>query len=280
LWEKPDYQKYLNDKNRYNGSAMDATFYSAVTIGFLGSVHCIGMCGGIVSALNAGLTESHRQSRSLLLAYNVTYNAGRILSYCAAGAIAGLVGAQSTKLALDVVLPAGELIAGLVLIALGLYLAGWNRAIAWLETLGAYLWKYIQPLGKGFMPVKSPIHAFGLGIVWGWLPCGLVYSALALAMLSASPLQGAFVMLGFGLGTLPMLLFMGRAYDFLRGLVRNPAVRRLAGAVVILLGLYTMVSGAPGVPGHGHQQAPAGHSHPDNGVIPSPSSAHLRERQN
>ncbi len=229
---------------------VDLSFLTALTIGLLGSTHCIGMCGGIVGALNAGLPQTHRQSRGMQTVYHITYNAGRILSYSVAGAIAGLIGAQSTRLALDVVLPAGELIGGLFLIALGLYLAGWNRAIAWIENLGQYIWKYIQPLGKRFLPVKSPLHAFGLGLVWGWLPCGLVYSVLALSMLSASPAQGALLMLGFGLGTLPMLLAMGRASEFLRRLVRKPVIRKLAGVAVIGLGVYTAASV---VTGHEHQ---------------------------
>lgn len=237
-----------------------------MTIGFLGSMHCLGMCGGIVGALNSGLPQAHRQSRISTFAYHLTYNAGRILSYCTAGALAGLAGAQSSKLAIDAVVPAGQLIAGLFLIALGLYLAGWKRAIAWMENLGQHLWKYIQPLDKGFLPVKSPLHAFGLGLVWGWLPCGLVYSALALSLLSASPQQGAFLMLGFGLGTLPMLLAMGRAYEFLRNVVRNPLMRQLAGGAIVLLGVYTALSGMIGS-GHHHssmsQHSPASQPHTD-----------------
>ncbi|MDP6572458.1 MAG: sulfite exporter TauE/SafE family protein [Rhodospirillales bacterium] len=231
---------------------MDLSILTALTIGFLGSTHCIGMCGGIVGALNTGLPQTHRQSRFSQIAYHFTYNAGRILSYSVAGAIAGLLGAQSTRIPLGVVYPVGELIAGLVMIALGLYLAGWWRAIARVENAGQYIWKYIQPLGKRFLPVKTPMHALGLGLVWGWLPCGLVYSALALSMVSASPLPGALLMLGFGLGTLPMLLTMGGAYEHLRGMVRNPIMLRLAGVTVILFGAYTSLTSLIGHGGTGH----------------------------
>jgi hypothetical protein len=221
---------------------MDLSFFTALTIGFLGSAHCIGMCGGIVGALDAGLPQSRRRSRSAQIAYHLTYSAGRILSYSVAGAVAGLIGAQVTAIPFSAVLPMGGLIAGLFMIALGLYLAGWRSAFAWLENAGQHIWKYIQPLGKHFYPVKTPLQAFGLGVVWGWLPCGLVYSVLALSLLSGEPSRGALLMLGLGLGTLPMLLTLGKAHDYLRGVTRHPTLRRLAGAAVILFGAYTSLT--------------------------------------
>lgn len=225
---------------------MGSSFLAALTIGFFGSAHCIGMCGGIVGVLNSGTPQTFERSRFSRIAYHFNYNAGRILSYSAAGVVAGFIGAQSTGMFLGLVVPVGELAAGLIMIALGLYLAGWSRVIARMEVVGQYAWKYIQPLGKHFLPVNSPVHAFGLGLIWGWLPCGLVYSALALALLSASPLHGALLMLGFGLGTLPVLLLMGGAYAHLRGVVRHPKARRLAGVVVIAVGLYTAVTAVSG----------------------------------
>jgi len=231
---------------------MELSVFAVFTIGFLGSAHCVGMCGGIVGALNAGLLHGESQSRISQVAYHLNYNIGRILSYSIAGALAGFAGAQSSKLPLEVVLPVGELIGGIVMILLGLYLAGWSQIVTRIERLGLYIWKYIQPLGKHFMPVHTPLHAFGVGVVWGWLPCGLVYSALALSLLSASPATGALLMLAFGLGTLPMLLIMGGAYEQLRGIVRKPATRQLAGAAVILVGVYTSLSA---MSGDGHEHA-------------------------
>ncbi len=228
---------------------MDLSLVTALTIGFLGSTHCIGMCGGIVGALNAGLPQTSRQSRFTPIAYHITYNSGRFLSYSVAGGLAGLIGAQSTKIPLGTVIPVGGLIAGLFMIVLGLHLAGWQRAFAWIESAGGHLWKYIQPLGKRFLPVKTPMHGFGLGLVWGWLPCGLVYSALALSMVSASPSRGALLMFAFGLGTLPMLLTIGTAYGHLRGIARNLTIRRIAGVTVILFGVYTVLTTSIG---HGH----------------------------
>ena len=229
---------------------MELTFVAALTIGFLGSTHCLGMCGGIVSALNARLPQTQRPSHILRMAHHITYNAGRILSYVVAGGLAGLAGAQAQRLSPGDILPVGSLIAGLFLIALGLYLAGWWRAIAGLEHIGMHVWRWIKPLGRRFLPVQNPLHAFGLGLVWGWLPCGLVYSALALAVISASPERGAWLMLGFGLGTLPMLLVMGRASEYLGKIMRSPAIRQMAGALVILFGVYTLLIAFSG---HEHQ---------------------------
>ena len=215
---------------------MEFTFYTAMIIGLFGSTHCIGMCGGIVGALS---TQTRRQSDLAWVAYLITYNAGRILSYTVAGMLVGLAGAQATNFSASTALPIGRLTAALFMIALGLYLADWWRAIGALEKAGLHIWRYIEPMGRRFLPAQTPLHVFGLGLVWGWLPCGLVYSALALSMTSVSPQQGALTMLGFGLGTLPMLLAMGNAVESLRKLARHSAIRQGAGLCIMLFGLYT-----------------------------------------
>ena len=130
---------------------MELTFYTALMIGLLGSTHCIGMCGGIVGALNVGLPQSGGSQLSMF-AHHLTYNAGRIVSYVAAGALAGLAGALAAKLSLGTAVPVGRLIAGLFMIALGFYLAGWWRAITAVEKAGFHLWKQIEPLGRRFLP--------------------------------------------------------------------------------------------------------------------------------
>lgn len=229
---------------------MEPTFYAAFLIGLLGSTHCVGMCGGIVGALNAGLPKS-RQTLPSLAAHHVTYNSGRILSYAVAGAIAGFFGSQASRFGLHTVIPIGALIAGVVMIALGLYIAGLSHAITAIEKAGLHIWRRIQPLGQRFLPAETPARAFGLGLVWGWLPCGLVYSALVLAIVSASPAQGAWIMLGFGLGTLPMLFAMGGVAGQLMAIVRRPVTRRIVGASIILFGVYTCFT-AFSVHGHHH----------------------------
>jgi sulfite exporter TauE/SafE len=224
------------------GLFVEQTFYIALTIGLLGSTHCLGMCGGIVGALNANLPQLRRRSLLPLALHHLSYSAGRISSYAAAGAAAGLIGAQASKLDLNTAISIGNLIAGCFMIALGLYLAGWWQAIAWLEKAGAHVWRHIEPIGRRFFPVKTPLDAFGLGLVWGWLPCGLVYSALTLSMVSASPLQGALTMAGFGIGTLPALLALGTVAGQLGTLARHRVTRQVAGAGIILFGVYSCLT--------------------------------------
>jgi len=216
---------------------------SALLVGLFGSVHCIGMCGGIVGMLTMGLSESARTTARTLVPFLIAYNAGRIASYAIAGALVGLLGASASRfLSPADALSAGRTISGLFMIALGLYIGAWSPVLVHLERLGEKLWRRIEPFGRRFLPAKNPLHALGLGLVWGWLPCGLVYSALAFALASGDALQGAARMAAFGLGTLPMLLTMGAAAHYLTVLTRKPVVRHFAGAVIIAFGVITLIS--------------------------------------
>jgi sulfite exporter TauE/SafE len=135
-------------------------------------------------------------------------------------------------------------LAGVFMLLLGLYLAGWWSGLRRVEQAGGRLWRYIEPLGRRLLPVRSPGQALALGLVWGWLPCGLVYSVLIWALSAGGALQGAGLLLAFGLGTLPNLLLMGAAAGWLATQVRRPAVRQVAGALVSLFGLYTLAQAA------------------------------------
>ena len=231
--------------------AVDVTLASAFMVGLLGSTHCIAMCGGIVGALTMGLDPAARRSPWKLLPYLLTYNIGRIASYALAGAIVGFLSAQVLRVATpDAAQLFTRIVAGGFMIAFGLYLSGWWPVLTRLEQLGAHLWKHIEPIGHRFLPVNHPAKALVLGLVWGWLPCGMVYSALAWALVSGSAANGASIMLAFGLGTLPMLLALGTVARWLGELVRQRWLRVGAGAVLILFGLYFML--AP----RGHQHAP------------------------
>lgn len=215
-------------------SAFLAPFLALTLIGFLGGTHCVGMCGGIVGALSLG-----GQSKWSL---HLAYNAGRLTSYVLAGALAGAVGTLGTVLADQQPWRlALYLLANLMLVAMGLYLLGATRALALTEAAGQTLWRRIQPLTKSFLPARSAAQALPLGLLWGWLPCGLVYSALATALASGSAARGAGLMLAFGLGTLPNLLAMGLFAARLQAFTRQPVVRRAAGLLVLgfgLLGLW------------------------------------------
>jgi sulfite exporter TauE/SafE len=225
-------------------------------IGLLGSTHCVGMCGGIIGALNYCAPGSEREL-SQRLTYNMAYNAGRISSYAIAGTIVALIASTLPSPQLQSALPFGHLIAAAIMIALGFYFIGWSKPILLLEHAGSHIWRRIKPLGRSLLPARTPLHAFGLGLIWGWLPCGLVYSALALAMASGSPLQGATIMAGFGLGTLPMLLLMGRTADALMNQIRQPAVRLVVGFSLVLLGTYSMASAFSAHDHHQHHHVHA-----------------------
>lgn len=239
----------------------DITLVSAFLVGLLGSTHCLGMCGGIVSALTFGVRDDLRRSSWTLVPYLLAYNAGRIGSYVIAGLIAGAVGAGAFGL-----LPSNstrwvvQLVTGGFMIALGLYLAGWWPGLQTLEKWGGVLWSRLEPLGRKLLPVDRPLKALAFGLVWGWLPCGMVYAMLAWALASGSAGQGASLMLAFGLGTLPMLLAIGITAEWLKDFVRHPRVRQGAGLIVLLFGLYTLF--APG--GHaGHTPSAVEHAdHP------------------
>ncbi|MBI4291077.1 MAG: sulfite exporter TauE/SafE family protein [Betaproteobacteria bacterium] len=200
-------------------------------MGLLGGVHCFGMCGGIVSAVSV-------RPAGASLGAQLSYNAGRLLSYSAAGAIAGAFGAigmgSSPVVPAQIVL---FVVANALVILLGLHIAGWGTLVLRLEAVGAALWRRIAPLGRRFLPADTPSKALALGALWGWLPCGLVYSALALSLLAATPLRGALVMFAFGLGTLPNLLAAGLLAQRIRPALRRAWVRMLAGTLIVMLGL-------------------------------------------
>ncbi len=215
-------------------------YAAAFTVGLLGGVHCVGMCGGIVGALSFGLPQDQRSGWGAL-PFQLAYNLGRIASYTLAGALVGGLGVLLAGL-LPVALAQRVLLglAGVFMVLLGLYLGGWWAGLMRVEQAGGGLWRRVEPLGRRLLPVRRPGQALLLGAVWGWLPCGLVYSVLIWALSAGGAAQGAGLLLAFGLGTLPNLLLMGAAAGWLAARVRRPAVRQAAGALVLLFGLYTL----------------------------------------
>ncbi len=212
----------------------DTGFLAIFLVGLLGAGHCAGMCGGIVGAL-AAQGPGGRAAWSLHLAYN----AGRILSYSLAGALVGAIGglglAFGPVASVQVVF---YVLANLMLVALGVYLMGFTRSLAFVERMGQSLWVRIRPLTARFVPARHVGQALPLGMLWGWLPCGLVYSVLANALVAGSAARGALVMLVFGLGTLPNLLLAGILFSRFRRFAQAPAVRGVSGLLVLGFGLY------------------------------------------
>lgn len=216
---------------------VEFSLVAVLLVGLLGGVHCLGMCGSIV-----GIFTTQVPKEKARWPFHLAYSGGRIASYVVAGALVGAVG-QAGLLMRDAV-PVQHLLfalSSLMLILLGLYLAGVWGAVRRLEQLGSGLWRRLQPLTTRLLPVNSVPRALGLGVLWGWLPCGLVYSVLITALASGGIMQGALVMLAFGLGTLPNLLAIGLFWESLRGWVQSPRVRLGAGALVAAFGVYGLV---------------------------------------
>jgi sulfite exporter TauE/SafE len=216
-------------------------YLSAFVVGLLGGAHCAGMCGGIVGALAFGLPEKIRNNLTSTLIYQVGYNFGRITSYVIAGGIMGGLG-----MLLAEVIPIYPVQQGLLLLAavfmilLGLYLGGWWMGLARIESLGGALWSKIEPFARRLLPVRTPAQSWILGLVWGWIPCGLVYSMLVWTVSAGSVAKGAGLMLAFGLGTLPNLFAMGMVAGSLARWSKDVRVRRVAGLMVIGFGLYAL----------------------------------------
>jgi uncharacterized protein len=217
-------------------------YFTALAVGLLGGVHCLTMCGGLVATLTLGLSPEIRRHPGRMLPYQVVYNLARISGYAVAGALFGGLGAVLIEIE---TLPAMQRLlqglAGVMMILLGLYLADWSTALTAVERLGAGFWRRLEPIARRFLPVRTLGQAAVIGFLWAWLPCGLVYSVLIMAMSSADPLAGALVMLAFGLGTLPNLLGLALLAGAVARLAERVWIRRLAGLLVIGFGLAVFV---------------------------------------
>lgn len=224
-------------------SSLWGVLASLFAVGFVGSIHCFGMCGGIAVALTHAIPQE-RRARSQLLLTHVCFGIGRVGSYALAGGVAGSVGLVLGKLLGPAGPPALRSGAGLLLVALGLYISGWWLGLRRLEERGARLWRKLAPALEHLRPADSLPRAIALGLFWGWLPCGLVYGALASAASLGRGATGALAMLAFGLGTMPALVATGALARELPRLVRASQARGIAGLVILLFGLWTLGAGA------------------------------------
>jgi sulfite exporter TauE/SafE len=220
----------------------------AVLLGIASTLHCLGMCGSIIGALSLGLPVEVRRNRRQLLTYVVAYNLGRIASYALAGAVAGglsaaLFQAASPRYGHNIL----QYLAVAVMIAMGLYLAGWFPRFARLEEFGVPLWRRLEPIGRRLLPVRSRVQALLFGMVWGWLPCGLVYSLLIWTASAGSAARGSVYMLAFGLGTLPTVITAGIFMGSLVHVIRRAYVKQAVGVLVIALALASLAAPGSGV---------------------------------
>lgn len=213
----------------------DLSLLSAFLIGLAGGVHCVGMCGGIVAALRA-VTPTH----SSALPYTLAYNSGRIASYTFAGALAGALGQTAVNL-VPLSSKALSILSAIMLILLAFYLGNWWKGLVHVENIGRKLFTRIQPLSKRFLPFSSPLSAFPYGFIWGWLPCGLVYSTLTWSIASGDVLKGAALMLAFGLGTLPTLILASEGSQYILKGIQHPIVRQCIAISLSVYGVFLML---------------------------------------
>jgi len=220
----------------------ELTLLAALMAGLFGSVHCLGMCGGIVGALNMG-TPAARRSPVSGAAYSLLFNLGRITSYGLGGLVAGAFGMWLGN-ALNFSAWSGLLrvLTGLIMVAIGLQLAINWRGLRHIEAVGAGVWRRLAPLTRRLLPVRSPAAALTLGALWGWLPCGLVYTMLLAAAVAADPLQGGLIMIAFGVGTLPTMVGAGAAAASLARYAGRPGLRRASGALLLAFGVWTVAA--------------------------------------
>ncbi|MBV1951666.1 MAG: sulfite exporter TauE/SafE family protein [Cycloclasticus sp.] len=230
----------------------ESFYFIAFTLGFLGSSHCVAMCGGIVGMLSSSNAQLPKEPLSRTLTTSLSYNAGRIFSYSLIGLLAGGIG----ELALSPIDHQSlqifsKTLTSIFMFSFGFYLFGWLGFLSYLERMGQHLWARISPLSKGLLPIKNKRSAFALGVIWGWLPCGLVYSALAWSLASAHAIEGALIMLSFGLGTLPMLLAIGTASKRIAQFRSSLVLRRIVGSIIIAFAIFNLLP-----TGGGHHHSP------------------------
>lgn len=218
--------------------AFTTSYLFAFLMGLASSLHCIGMCGSIIGTLTLSLSPEIRNSKKRLLPFVFNYNFGRITSYTLAGALAGIA---SSIITIPVQGFDGhrflQLLSALIMAGAGLYIAGWFPRFAYIEKIGMHFWKLIEPFGRKLIPIKTRSHAYLFGMVWGWLPCGLIYSALALAATTGNPQNSALTMLFFGLGTLPAVMGVGIMTGILTRLSSMQQFKRVIGLFMVTLAL-------------------------------------------
>ena len=214
----------------------DISLLALFLIGFLGGSHCVGMCGGLSSAFVLQLPPNMRRWQLILC-----LNTGRLLSYVFIGVALGALSQYGISLDQTRSLQTGLLIvANALLILLGLYLGGWTAWITQVEHLGKPVWRRLNPLLSRLLPLKSWPASFAVGALWGWLPCGMVYSASLYALSSGSALQGGLSMAAFGLGTLPNLLAIGLFASQLTPLFQHVWLRRCIGGLMIAWAVWQL----------------------------------------
>jgi len=221
-------------------------------MGLVGSVHCVVMCGGIAGLLGGQQVSGDKPSGHLF-AFHLMYNTGRISSYVLAGILVALLGKGIAWAGQNAGLPdIRQQVIGVLTLFFGAYLLGWTVFLLPLENAGRYLWLRVEPVARRLLPVRTPAQAYVTGMLWGWLPCGMVYVALSWSAVSSSPMRGGLLMAAFGVGTLPAMLGMGLMGIRIRRMLANPSLRVMIGVLVLLYGFYQLTAVGVGTGSHSH----------------------------
>ena len=207
---------------------------AAFAAGLLGSAHCLGMCAGISGLFAAGASVAALKTQ---LPLAIAYNIGRILSYAFLGVVVALIGKTAVGAIPSLAGPI-RLVSGLLIAVVGLQVAFNLRLLAPVEKAGALIWNRLAPRATGLLPATSVPKALGLGLLWGWLPCGLVYSVLLIAATTAEATSGALVMIVFGIGTMPAMILTGLSAARVAAFASRNRVA--SGLLIVVLGVATM----------------------------------------
>lgn len=217
---------------------------AAFALAALGGLHCAGMCGGFIGALQINRPRDVPAARLA-----AGYHTGRIVSYCAAGALAGALGGAMYAADVLPVQVALLVVGSVMLLAIGASMFGRGAWLKRIEPAGAWVWRFVGPIARTVYPPRSGWQALAAGLAWGWIPCGMVYAALPLALVSGGPWQGALVMLAFGLGTLPNLALVDFAASRVgagaaSGTLARAWLKPMAGVLIVLFGLSGLAHAA------------------------------------
>jgi len=213
----------------------------AFVIGLFSSLHCVSMCGSIIGTLSFSLKPEIRSNKAKMATFIFSYNLGRIFSYVLAGLAIGLIESVVT-------MPLGEehghqvlkIISTLIITGAGFYIAGWFPSFAYIEKTGSRFWKTIEPYGRKLIPVATLNQAFLFGMIWGWIPCGLVYTAVALAATSGDIVTSGLSMLAFGLGTLPAVMGTGLVSSFISRISSLRKTKQIIGMLLVLVAMISL----------------------------------------
>ncbi len=210
--------------------------FSALLLGLAGSLHCVGMCGAIVTAFSM---NSKNKSFTAQFVSSLMNNLGRISTYIILGVIAGVISSVSSSLGF---LTGLRIIAALILIMVGVNLILNQKGFSWIESFGAKIWQHIKPMATAINPAKSNFHSYISGLLWGLIPCGLVYSAVTAATASGDITYSVLFMALFGFGTLLPLLAMGIGFSHLAYWMKKPWVKNSLAVLLIGFGSWSLYS--------------------------------------